>query len=107
VSVQIQKLFTLLATYVLLVAIASIVAYLLYWFDKRRAIAGGRRVPENTLHWASLLGGWPGAIVAQQRLRHKTQKQSFRIVFWITVCLNIVATAMVLYWVLTNDFHSS
>jgi heme/copper-type cytochrome/quinol oxidase subunit 3 len=39
----------------------------------------------------SLVGGWPGALVAQQKLRHKSQKQSFRIVFWITVLLNCAA----------------
>jgi uncharacterized membrane protein YsdA (DUF1294 family) len=36
-----------------------------------------------------LIGGWPGAIVAQQLLRHKTSKRSFRIAFWVTVVLNI------------------
>ena len=101
-SDAIQRLLALTAGYLLLVTIASMVAYLLYWFDKRRAIAGGRRLPENTLHWASLLGGWPGAIIAQQRLRHKTQKRSFRIVFWITVFLHIVATVIVIAIYLAN-----
>jgi uncharacterized membrane protein YsdA (DUF1294 family) len=38
-----------------------------------------------------LIGGWPGAIVAQQLLRHKTSKASFRLAFWATVVLNIAA----------------
>jgi len=77
--------------------VASIVAYVLYWIDKRRAVAGGRRIPENTLHWASLLGGWPGAIVAQRRLRHKTKKLTFRVTFWITVLLHLIAAGVILY----------
>lgn len=51
-------------------------------------MTGSWRVPENTLHLLALLGGWPGALYAQQTLRHKTQKTSFRIVFWMTVLAN-------------------
>lgn len=32
--------------------------------------------------------GWPGAIIAQQKLRHKTKKTSFRTVFWIVILAN-------------------
>jgi uncharacterized membrane protein YsdA (DUF1294 family) len=43
---------------------------------------------ESTLHLLALAGGWPGALVAQQKLRHKSKKESFRFVFWVTVLLN-------------------
>lgn len=99
-STQAQTLLTVLAGYVALVTVASLVAYVLYWIDKRRAVAGGRRIPESTLHWVSLLGGWPGAIVAQRRLRHKTQKVAFRVTFWITVLLHLVVAGVVMYWFL-------
>lgn len=32
-----------------------------------------------------------GALVAQQILRHKTQKRSFRLMFWLTVFSNAVS----------------
>jgi len=35
------------------------------------------------------MGGWTGALLAQQILRHKTRKQSFLDAFWLTVVLNI------------------
>jgi uncharacterized membrane protein YsdA (DUF1294 family) len=36
----------------------------------------------------ALLCGWPGALLAQQVLRHKSAKGEFRAVFWVTVVLN-------------------
>jgi uncharacterized membrane protein YsdA (DUF1294 family) len=32
-----------------------------------------------------LLGGWPGAFLAQRRLRHKCSKASYQFLFWIIV----------------------
>ena len=58
--------------------------------DKSAAARGSRRVPENTLHLLSVAGGWPGALIAQQFLRHKSTKHEFRQVFWITAALNVL-----------------
>lgn len=66
----------------------SFVTFLAYAQDKHAAQKGNWRVSENTLHTLSLLCGWPGAIIAQQRLRHKTKKTSFRVFFWVTVLVN-------------------
>jgi uncharacterized membrane protein YsdA (DUF1294 family)/cold shock CspA family protein len=67
----------------------SVITFLFYAFDKSAAISRNWRTPENTLHLLSLAGGWPGALIAQQLLRHKTRKQSFVITFWLTVALNV------------------
>lgn len=71
--------------------IASTVTYWLYAKDKAAAILGAWRIPENSLHAAALLFGWPGALIAQERLRHKTKKPSFRALFWCTVLVNMGA----------------
>ncbi|ARU03746.1 hypothetical protein CCO03_02740 [Comamonas serinivorans] len=67
----------------------SAVAYGVYAADKRAAQTGAWRVAEKHLLWLGLAGGWPGAIVAQQRLRHKSSKAEFRTLFWVTVVLNV------------------
>lgn len=72
-------------------------AYFLYWKDKRAAVTKMRRVPENTLHLFALLGGWPGAMIAQQQFRHKTQKVKFKRIFWLTVIVNYCALYLVVY----------
>ncbi len=70
-----------LATYPVL----SLISFVQYWNDKHSAQKGRWRTPENTLHITELLGGWPGALVAQQVFRHKTRKLSFQLVFWLIV----------------------
>jgi len=69
----------------------SLVTFGAYVFDKSAAVAGPWRTREQTLHLLGLLSGWPGALVAQQRLRHKTRKTAFVVTFWITAVLNVAA----------------
>lgn len=72
-------------------AIACAVSASLYAIDKRRAVKGGWRIPEKRLHLVDLLGGWPGGWLARRRLRHKTSKSGFVVVFWITAVLHAAA----------------
>jgi uncharacterized membrane protein YsdA (DUF1294 family) len=67
------------------------VTVLLYGYDKRQAVVGGIRVPEAALHMAALLGGSPGAAVAQGLFRHKTRKLRFKMTFAAIVLLQIAA----------------
>lgn len=69
--------------------LGSLVSFVLYAFDKSAAGTRRQRTPENTLHAIDVLGGWPGALAAQQKFRHKTVKSSFQVMFWITVVLNL------------------
>lgn len=72
----------------LIYLVMSILAFGLYWYDKQQAKAGQWRTPEKVLHGVELLGGWPGACVAQQLLRHKTRKVSFQLWFWLIVAVH-------------------
>lgn len=77
--------------------VVCVVTFFVYAKDKRAAINGNWRVPEKTLHILSVAGGWLGALIAQDKLRHKTQKQPFRSIYWLTVAANVAAFV----WTLT------
>jgi len=68
--------------------VMSIIAFLAYCLDKSAAIRNHWRISESTLHLFGLACGWPGALLAQQLLRHKTSTPSFVSAFWATVLLN-------------------
>jgi uncharacterized membrane protein YsdA (DUF1294 family)/cold shock CspA family protein len=70
--------------------VLSVICLFVYAADKSAAKAGRWRTPESTLHFFALIGGWPGALLAQQLLRHKSNKPEFQIAFWVTVCINVV-----------------
>ena len=78
---------------------SSLLTYFLYAKDKSAAQAGAWRTPEGTLHILSLACGWPGALFAQKKLRHKTKKFSFQMICWVTVLLNCSA----LVWLITPE----
>ena len=78
---------------------ASALTYAMYAMDKSAARSGAWRTQESTLHALSLIGGWPGALIAQQVLRHKSRKEEFRFVFWLTVVINVG----VFLWLFTDS----
>jgi uncharacterized membrane protein YsdA (DUF1294 family) len=82
--------------------VASVLCFGMYAFDKQAAIARRRRTPESRLLWAGLLCGWPGGLLAQQLLRHKSSKQSFLMKFWLTVLMNMVAVAFAAWTMATG-----
>jgi uncharacterized membrane protein YsdA (DUF1294 family) len=77
----------------LLYAGASALTFALYAVDKAAAIDKRDRISESMLLSLGFVGGWPGAIVAQQVLRHKTAKLTFRIRFWLSVAANLALFA--------------
>ncbi|MET0980819.1 MAG: DUF1294 domain-containing protein [Telluria sp.] len=69
--------------------VISLTCFVAYALDKSAARKKGWRTPERTLLLLGLACGWPGALLAQQWLRHKTAKRSFQQMFWFTVVANI------------------
>lgn len=69
----------------------SMLTFMAYWQDKWAAQKGQWRTPEKTLQTMALAGGWPGALLAQQWLRHKSSKTSFQLQFWLMVLINVAA----------------
>lgn len=71
----------------------NLLSFWAYAADKNAARHGRWRIPENNLHLLGLLGGWPGAWLAQQAMRHKSSKREFRAVYWLTVAAHCAGLA--------------
>ena len=68
----------------------GILTFFIYSADKDYAKEGRWRISEKNLHILSIIGGWTGALIAQNKLRHKSSKSSFQIIFLFTVLLNLI-----------------
>jgi len=75
------------------VLVLSAIAFIAYALDKHAAQTRRWRIPESTLHLLELAGGWPGAWIAQQSLRHKSRKPGYRLAFWMMVVVHCAALA--------------
>ena len=73
------------------------------WTKKLALDKTNNRIPENTLHVLAVIGGWAGALVARFLFRHKTQKQPFVQIFWVTVALNVSITVYLIISGSMND----
>ena len=73
--------------------VASLLCFIAYALDKSSAVAGRRRISERMLLTLGFIGGWPGGLLAQRLLRHKTRKASFLTAFWLSVVVNLVVLA--------------
>jgi uncharacterized membrane protein YsdA (DUF1294 family) len=82
----------------------SAFSFCFYRSDKQKAQSGEWRIPESTLHFTDLIGGWPGGFLAQRKYRHKTAKGSFQFLFWVTVALHqFVAFDSLIAWRFTRE----
>ena len=78
-------------------ALMSALSFSLYGLDKRASTRGGWRTSEARLHLVELLGGWPGALLAQRVFWHKTRKTSFQVVFYLALAVNLVALGWLIF----------
>ena len=67
----------------------SLVTLVVYFLDKSRAARGAWRFSERTLHLLELMGGWPGALIAQRLFHHKWRKRGYMLIFWAIVAGHI------------------
>jgi uncharacterized membrane protein YsdA (DUF1294 family) len=78
--------------------ILSVIAFVMYWHDKQQAIHLAERVSESALLAIGQFGGWPGALLAQKILKHKTAKLSFQIKFMVTLVGHVVVVTIFGVW---------
>jgi uncharacterized membrane protein YsdA (DUF1294 family) len=97
-------LFSLALSLGLVYLVMSVACFASYARDKaaagqrpRRGQPAPRRTPERRLLLLGLACGWPGGLLAQRLLRHKTAKPAFQALFWTSVAANL-ALAGLLAW---------
>jgi len=76
----------------------NLTTFLMMGYDKRRAAAGGWRVPEKRLFLCSFLFGGPGIALGMSVFRHKTQHLSFRILVPLSILVDGIAIGAVLWY---------
>lgn len=79
------------ANWFVIYGVATIACFAGYGLDKLAASQKQWRVSETILLLIGLVGGWPGGILGQEVFRHKTQKKTFRTLFWMSVAINMAA----------------
>jgi uncharacterized membrane protein YsdA (DUF1294 family) len=67
--------------------------FLIYGYDKLRAVRGGVRVPESALLTLSVIGGAAGGWAGMLIWRHKTQHT----IFWVAQVIGTVVIAAALW----------
>ncbi len=89
-----------IAVYILAAyAAISVITFVLYGTDKRKAIRGARRIPERVLLGFSFCGGAVGGLLGMSAFRHKTKHWYF----WLINILGLLwqaglAVAAALYF---------
>ena len=69
--------------------IASLITFVVYGVDKRRAARREWRVPEATLQSLAFAGGFPGALVGRKTFRHKLHKPKFTVILYAITSLHV------------------
>jgi uncharacterized membrane protein YsdA (DUF1294 family) len=82
--------------------LAGMISLVYFAWDKRQSKVGGWRVPEQRLHFLTLIGGWLGAIIGRRYLRHKSQKPVFMLVESAATILHLAISGILAYgWIAT------
>ncbi len=86
-----------LIIYLVFVAILSLITFILYGVDKKKAKKGEWRIPEKTLLLCSFFGGAVGGVFAMLKFRHKTKHAYFYIVNFLGLALIITVIYLILF----------
>ena len=81
-----------------IVAIMSVIAFILYALDKEKAKRGAWRIPEAVLLGWGFFGGAVGALCAMKTLRHKTKHWYFRFGFPAILILELAGAAWLVWY---------
>ncbi|SDN56401.1 DUF1294 domain-containing protein [Alkalicoccus daliensis] len=83
--------------WIILWAALNIYGGILFVFDKRRAVKGGRRVSEKSLLTWAAFGAAPAMWFASKAVRHKTRVKKFVIMLPLFICMQAAAVLIILW----------
>ena len=75
-------------------AVMSLIAFYLYWKDKKKAKKRRFRTPESVLIGVGFFGGAVGALIAMNLFRHKTRHWYF----WVMNVIGLVLQLWLAAW---------
>ncbi|NLL39082.1 MAG: DUF1294 domain-containing protein [Clostridiales bacterium] len=79
------------------ILIINLLALTFFYSDKKRAMAGRRRIPEAHLFLLAFIGGSLGSIMGMHIFRHKTRHLSFRLGMPLILIIQLVAVVFMAY----------
>ncbi len=87
----------MLKIYIVITVVMSIITFVMYGVDKRRAQRNKWRISEFTLIIFSLLGGSIGALIGMKAFHHKTKKLKFKVLIPLTLIIWILFGVFIIY----------
>ncbi|QSX05534.1 DUF1294 domain-containing protein [Sedimentibacter sp. zth1] len=79
--------------------IINLVAFIMFYVDKRKAIKDKWRIRESSLYLVSFTGGVYGSILAMYLFHHKTRKVKFCIITALALIINIAIMVLIIKYV--------
>jgi uncharacterized membrane protein YsdA (DUF1294 family) len=84
----------ILIIYVAWLLIFSIISFLLFIIDKKKAIKGAQRIKEKTLLESVVIGGAIGGFIGRIVARHKTNKSYFSFTIYLSLLIEIIVAVI-------------
>lgn len=80
-----------------ILGVMSLISFIAFGIDKRKAVKAKRRIPEAALITMTVLCGAPGSLFAMLLFRHKTRHAKFTVTVGICLALQLFLLAGILF----------
>lgn len=88
----------LLMGYIVLMVFMSLISFILFAIDKKKAIKGKERIKEKTLLLSTIINGAMGSFLARIICRHKTDKIYFTITIYLSLLFQLFTLLVLMYF---------